>query len=235
LAWSAPVIPGVGVSPGHLKIDLDGDVVLGGDRHATVFGRCDWPAARKLAEELAELLTDLVSASSLVRECQAELVATTAHCVRPAGETELARRIDAVIRGGAEGLGCQAASMYLLDEATTSLLLRAAWGLPSTSLANGTRELENATADLEALIGHAVVLEDDSLFELWNVPERHFAAAVCVPVSSPTTLLGTLWLYSETPRDFTDNETNLIEIVAGRLAVEIEREMLLRQHRPRPT
>ena len=54
-----------------------------------------------------------------------------------------------------------------------------------------------------------------------------FAAAVCVPVSTPTIPLGTLWLFSSRTRDFTDQETNIVEIVAGRLAAELEREMLL--------
>jgi hypothetical protein len=48
-----------------------------------------------------------------------------------------------------------------------------------------------------------------------------------VPVSSPTTPLGTLWILSDAPRDFSDHETNLIEVVAGRLAAELEREVLL--------
>jgi len=60
----------------------------------------------------------------------------------------------------------------------------------------------------------------------WRCPED-FPSAVCVPVASPTIPLGTLWVFSETPRDFTPQETNLIEIIAGRLAADLEREMLL--------
>ena len=82
-------------------------------------------------------------------------------------------------------------------------------------------------ADLEALLGHAVVLNDDSLMATWNAPED-FPTAVCVPVSSPTTLLGTLWVFSNEKRDFNDRETNIMEVVAGRLASDLEREMLLR-------
>lgn len=59
------------------------------------------------------------------------------------------------------------------------------------------------------------------------MPEE-FPAAVCVPVSSPTTLLGTLWVFANNCRDFNDRETNLLEVVAGRLAADLEREMLLR-------
>jgi serine phosphatase RsbU (regulator of sigma subunit) len=40
-------------------------------------------------------------------------------------------------------------------------------------------------------------------------------------------LLGTLWVYCSRPRDFTSQQTNLLEIVAGRVAADLEREMLL--------
>jgi phosphoserine phosphatase RsbU/P len=75
-------------------------------------------------------------------------------------------------------------------------------------------------------VGHAVVMEDTSLLPHWQVPEN-FPSAVCVPVSSPSTPLGTLWLFAEEQRDFTSHETNLIEIVAGRIASDLERELLL--------
>jgi serine phosphatase RsbU (regulator of sigma subunit) len=81
-------------------------------------------------------------------------------------------------------------------------------------------------ADLEALTGHAVVLEDSTLFEHWNVPEA-YGSAVCVPVSSPDTLLGTLWLFASEAREYDDRETQLLEIIAGRLAAELERRVLL--------
>ena len=83
-------------------------------------------------------------------------------------------------------------------------------------------------ADLEALLGHAVVIEDTNVLRHWNVPEE-FPAAVCIPVSTSTTLLGTLWIFSAKRRDFTSRQTNVLEIVAGRLAAELEREILLRE------
>jgi sigma-B regulation protein RsbU (phosphoserine phosphatase) len=71
-----------------------------------------------------------------------------------------------------------------------------------------------------------VVLEDTSHLPHWRCPED-FPAAVCVPVSSPSIPLGTLWVFSDQQRDFTPEETNLLEIIGGRLAADLEREMLL--------
>jgi hypothetical protein len=56
---------------------------------------------------------------------------------------------------------------------------------------------------------------------------RDCGAAVCVPVSTAATPLGTLWVFADEPRDFSDAETNMLEITAGRMAAELEREMLL--------
>ncbi|HKD35442.1 MAG TPA: GAF domain-containing SpoIIE family protein phosphatase, partial [Pirellulales bacterium] len=63
-------------------------------------------------------------------------------------------------------------------------------------------------------------------FGPWRVPEE-FPAALCVPVSTSSTPLGTLWLFSDHERDFTSIHTELAELTAGRLAAELERAMLL--------
>jgi sigma-B regulation protein RsbU (phosphoserine phosphatase) len=75
-------------------------------------------------------------------------------------------------------------------------------------------------------VGHAVVLEDTSILAHWKCP-GDFPAAVCVPVAGSSAPLGTLWLFADENRDFTSEQTNLVEIIAGRIAADLEREMLL--------
>ena len=108
------------------------------------------------------------------------------------------------------------------------LQLRASIGLPTERQSQPPRPLKGAVADLEMLLGHAVALERASAFGPWRVPEE-FASALCVPVSSPSAPLGTLWFFSDHPRDFTDRQTNLAEVIAGRLVAELERMTLLAQ------
>ena len=139
--------------------------------------------------------------------------------------TPLDRRLEAALKAGAEGVGCQAAAFYLLDDATTQLTMRAAWG-PPERLATPPRPLHDALADLEAMLGHAVVLETPQVQEHFNAPEC-FSAAVCVPLSSPTAILGTLWVFSDSERDFTERQTNVIELAAGRITADLERETLV--------
>jgi serine phosphatase RsbU (regulator of sigma subunit) len=74
------------------------------------------------------------------------------------------------------------------------------------------------------------VIEDTNLLAHWNIPES-YASAVCVPISSASTLLGTLWMFCDQVRDFSPEETNLIEIVAGRISAELERTVLIEQAR----
>lgn len=185
-------------------------------------------AAQKLASALAQLLGEAISLEQALWQREAEL-ATAVPVVPAANEGEhMASRLEAVLEGGAKALGCRAAALYLLDEGTSQLKLRACWGLPRTRLAAPARPLRGAVADLEALLGSAVVLENAAMMAAWHAPEQ-FAAAVCVPLASATTILGTLWIFSRRPRPFNDRHTNLAEIVAGRLVADLEREILLGQ------
>ena len=101
-------------------------------------------------------------------------------------------------------------------------------GMPRSKLLEPARPLQGALGDLEALLGHAVVLEDTNLLSQWCVPEK-YPSAVCVPVSSPTSILGTLWIFCRRKRGFSDAEVNILEMTAGRISADLEREMLLRE------
>lgn len=226
LTWSAPVNPGVGVPPGHLRLDPVGSEPAAA--LSSVGPAKDPEAARSLASALSGALGELIQARQALWHREAELAAGVPLVPHAHEEQHLAERLHAVLKAGAEALGCQAAALYLLDDATTELKLRSSWGLPFGRMTGPARPLKGAVADLEALLGHAVVLDDADLMRHWNVPED-FPAAVCVPVSTPTTLLGTLWVYSTEKRDFDDRQTNLLEVVAGRLAADLERAMLLRE------
>jgi serine phosphatase RsbU (regulator of sigma subunit) len=188
----------------------------------------DLPQVKTLAAALANVLDELELAKRTVWEREAELAAGVPITSRPDEKQHFAERLEGVLQGGVNAVQCQAAALYLLDDATTELKLRSTCGLPKDRLLAPARPLKGAIADLEALVGHAVVLEDTALLPHWRVPEE-FPSAVCVPVSTATVPLGTLWFFCDRVRDFTEQETNLIEIVAGRLAADLEREMLLQE------
>ncbi|MEX2118534.1 MAG: SpoIIE family protein phosphatase [Pirellulales bacterium] len=218
--WSAPVDPGVGIPAGLLRIE---SCTALSAEHGP---RIELNLAGELAGSVTELLVELARTQHALWQREAELAAGVPLVPHREEQRQLAQRLENVLKGGAEAIGCQAAGLYLLDTDTTYLKLRSSWGLPLERLTAPPRTLRDAAADLEALLGHAVVLDDTSRYQEWNLPED-FAAAVCVPVSSPTVPLGTLWLFSGKPRAFSDQEVNIAEVVAGRLAADLEREMLL--------
>jgi hypothetical protein len=224
LMWSAPVNPGVGTSPGHIRLlNLEGDVSLN-DRAVLALEQ-----AAPLAEAIGQMWGEVLTTRHALWQREAELAVGVPLVVRSddTRAPSLGQRLEAVLKGGAEAIGCQAAALYLLDPATTELKLRSSWGLPRKRLTEPARPLRPALADLEALLGHAVVMDDPTLFDYWKVPEQGFRSCVCVPISSPSMPLGTLWIFCDRVRDFSDSETNIVEVVAGRLAADLERETLV--------
>lgn len=223
LMWSAPVNPGVGTSPGHIRL------LLPGDQPSAAAPRVSLEQASLLADSIAALWSELLTTRHALWQREAELAAGVPLVVRDDDEQmpSLGQRLEAVLRGGAEAIGCQAAALYLLDPATTELKLRSCWGLPHKRFTEPARPLRPALADLEALLGHAVVLVEPSLFDYWKVPESNYRSCVCVPVSSPSMPLGTLWVFCDRVREFNDAQTNILEVVAGRLAADLERETLV--------
>jgi phosphoserine phosphatase RsbU/P len=217
LSWSAPVNPGQGTSPGQLTLgSVDGE---------SQSPPVEFDAARSLASAIGGMMEEILQLRRALVEREAELAAGVPLVPHPEEPEHLADRLQAVLRGGAQAVGCHAAAMYLLDEATSKLKLRSCWGLPLDRLTAPARPLKGAVADLESLLGHAVVLDDTPMMHHWRAPEE-FAAAVCVPISTSTTILGTLWMFSSVKRDFAATQTNIVEVVAGRLAADLEREML---------
>ena len=119
-----------------------------------------------------------------------------------------------------------AASLYLLDAQKKMLKLRSCWGLPEERLLDPPKPLHDSLADVEAILGQIVVINEDYLLETWRVPED-FPMSVCLPVMSQQSVWGTLWLFSDQRRDCTEHEMTLMEYITGRLAVELEKLNLL--------
>jgi phosphoserine phosphatase RsbU/P len=222
--WTVQINPGGGSPPGHLQLEaLDPAPTADAQQKAV-----DFEIARTLASAVAGMLNELQQTRHTLWKREAELAAGVPLVAVSDDETHLAERLQSTLKGVAEGVDCQAAALYLLDEATSELKLRSCWGLPFERLMAPARRLQNELADLEALLGHAVVLENTAIMPGWKSPED-FSSAVCVPVSSSSMLLGTLWVFGSEVRDYTDQQVHIIEIVAGKLAAELEREMLLRE------
>ena len=182
-----------------------------------------------VAGGLEFLMAEIDRLRGAVREREAEL-ATHIPVVANTSVDHLADRLEASLASAAQLTGAHAAGLYVLDDATSQLKLRAVFNLPESRLLDPARPLKGSLADLEALAGHAVVLEDTALLPHWPCPED-VPSAACVPISTATTPLGTLWVYSNCSRDFNHRDTHLLEIIAGKIAVDLERDQLLAERR----
>ncbi|HEX7378677.1 MAG TPA: SpoIIE family protein phosphatase [Pirellulales bacterium] len=217
--WSAPAAHD-GAEGEQLRVG-----VAAGIAQAAPPAAADLRNSIELAGAVGELLGDLARTRQALWKCEAELAAGMPLTLR-GDEGHLAARLKASLRAAAEAVGMDAAALYVLDETAQYLKLRSVWRLPQERLLLPPRELSDAAADLEALLGHAITLEDTAGLTIFSSPEPA-AAALCVPVSSVTAPLGTLWLFGDRPRSFSDREVNLVEIVAGRVAADLERETLI--------
>ena len=81
---------------------------------------------------------------------EAEMAAAIPVVSVEADGVHLAERLEAILRGTAEMLHCYGAGLYMLDENTTSLKLRAHHGLGDHAMLKPSRPLEDAMADVEA-------------------------------------------------------------------------------------
>ena len=221
--WQRPV-----VADGS---DSNGRLVIRGMRSEPSEERESLEHVEQLAESVGEVLSELHRTRRALWMREAELAASVPVSPRPDEREHLAETLQAVLRAGAQAVDCQAAAAYLLDESTSLLKLRAAWGeIPQERLLEAGRPLQNAAADLEALVGHAVVIEDTGVLKHWHPPEGEaFASAICVPIASPSAPLGTLWMFSRQPREFDSVASNVVEITAGRVAAELDRWVLLNE------
>lgn len=177
---------------------------------------------------LALLLGDAYRWQQMFRKYEEELSSFVPIPSLDPKELRFTETLYDIIKEGAKILDFQASSLYLLDPEKNTLKLRSCWGLPEERLLDPPRSLHEALADLEAMLGQAVILNEDYLLESWPTPEE-FPTAVCVPVTSPMSIIGTLWFFSCRRRDFMERDIRLMEIITGRIAAELERASLLRE------
>ena len=119
LMWSAPVNPGVGTSPGHIRL-FSTDRSAGSTGSALMLDQ-----ATPLAGAVARLWGELLATRHALWLREAELAVGVPLVISEPDESRvLGERLEAVLKGGAEATGCDAAALYVLDPATTELKLR---------------------------------------------------------------------------------------------------------------
>lgn len=181
--------------------------------------------AETLLRSIQSLIQRLEKAEEAVRRQEAELATHVAVSWKSDDQLEMAERLEAVLHSASDAIGATASAMYLLDESTSTLKMRACSGLPLSKLAESPRPLRGSLGDLEALLGNAVMLEDIALVPEWQSPEP-YGSAICVPIGTPTMPHGTVWFWSEMPRKYSSAEIEVANLASSRLMSELERVVL---------
>ncbi len=198
------------------------DGMLDADASDAVTGEQE---AWALLEQLDRLIQELKTAEQAIQRQEAQLATAVGVSLRNDEAELLADRLQDSLQRAAEQTGSDAAAIYLLDETTSELKMRSCVGLPASSLAQPARSLRGSLADLEALMGNAVLVENTALAPEWNCPED-FAAALCLPIGSPTMPQGTMWLWSSHVRDFQSSDVETAKSATDKILVDIERSVL---------
>jgi phosphoserine phosphatase RsbU/P len=181
--------------------------------------------AEMLMATIERLVDRLEKTEAALRRQEAELATNVSVSRSPNEQEELADRLQSIIASSGKSIGSSAAAIYLLDDTTSSLKLRSAWGLPAYKLTEPSRELRGSLPDLEALLGNAVLLENIQAMPEWPSPED-FASAIVVPIGSQTMPHGTIWFWSDTTRKHSAVEIEIANLAAGRVMSELEHSLL---------
>jgi hypothetical protein len=182
-------------------------------------------ASREHCDSLAAAINSLYNQVQQYRDelrlAQTNLAAPGRLALSADRTEKLNRLLTQLLQTACSQFGYESAAIMVLDEPTTMLVQRVGFG-PHYSHSNGNgRLLGESRADVEALSGGVVVLNKRSEVVSWQAPVSS-RAAVCIPIASLDNLHGTLWLAGETKRELSDSDTNLLEIIAGRIAAELE-------------
>lgn len=181
--------------------------------------------AQELLLAIERLIDRLESAEETLRRQEAELATSVGLTSQPDRNVETADRLESILDSTSRTIGACAAAIYLLDDETTSLKMRACIGLPRSRLTLPPRPLKGSLGDLEALLGNAVLLSDIEMMPEWPSPED-YGAAIVAPIGSATMPYGTVWFWSETNRTYDATEIEVVNLATGRIMAEIEHLLL---------
>ena len=135
--------------------------------------------------------------------------------------SEIASKLENSMDFALRYVGGIKATFWLLDAESRFLNFVAGVGLSvAEEKSLSPRLLVASPAEITALAGQAVVAMDPSEAEELDCPFGS-ESAVCLPVSTDNAILGAVWFEGGPRVEWEDRELELLEIVCGRMALEI--------------
>lgn len=184
--------------------------------------------AQKLLDSISAMILRIDEGERTIWRQEAELASNIGFSIKVDDQEELANRIDELLAQTAAAIGCDAAAIYLLDDATSVLKMRACIGLPKSRLAAAPRTLRGSLGDLEALLGNAVLIEDIAAMPQWQSPEE-FGSAMVLPIGTLQMPQGTIWFWSERQKTFHATDVEIGKRAAKEIISILERRILSKE------
>ena len=141
---------------------------------------------------------------------------------------QLSEMLETTVRVVAETTHSDACSVFLHDESTGLLSLRAAVGLSPSSVGAVTLRMGSGITGRAALEGRLIAAADAHSHESFlahpGIGDEIYTSQVSVPMllQGPSRLVGVLNINSIKRRDFDGDELEFLRTVAGELAISIE-------------
>jgi len=135
-----------------------------------------------------------------------------------------------VVRCVSESMGVKASSLRLLDSRKKKLLLAANYGLTSGYIRKGQVLVEKSGIDRKALKGETILIKDaqtDPNFQYRDrAKEEGIKSVLAVPLGIGKNMMGVLRVYTDKPREFSEQDIQFLEAVASLSAIAIENARL---------
>jgi two-component system, sensor histidine kinase PdtaS len=135
----------------------------------------------------------------------------------------------------AQALEADACFVYLYDERTDELVLRATHGTPIDEMSRRPRLRpgEGITGNAASARAPVTIAEkahlDPRFKEFPNLPEEQYESILAVPILARDTLAGALNVRTLRPREFRPDEIELLQAIAGQVAQSIVHAQLYAQ------
>jgi two-component system, sensor histidine kinase PdtaS len=155
---------------------------------------------------------------------------------------ELDSSMQTVVETVAQVAAVEACSVYLYDKHRDELVLRATWGLNQAAVGQLTIRLGEGITGWAAQVGQPVSVRDVRTEGRFHVEpqlgEELFCSMLAVPIVlfsaerfqfGADTLQGVITVQTLGPREFTQEEINFVEVVAGELAFFVANAQLYQQ------
>ncbi|MCS7287318.1 MAG: GAF domain-containing protein [Anaerolineae bacterium] len=143
---------------------------------------------------------------------------------------DLATTLQLITSTTAEVMGMDSCSIYLLDKSGQYLVLRASTGLAPQAIGKARLRLGEGLTGWAALHGVPVAVRDaaaDPRFKLLpETEEWHFKSLMAVPLSIQGRIIGAMNVQTSSYHDYTEEEIELLSLVADLAAGAIEKAML---------